>query len=36
MAEGDFFEEGDDFAFGDTEWPGIHGEPLKELLALDT
>lgn len=36
MAEGDFFEEGDDFAFGDAEWPGIHGEPFKELLALDT
>lgn len=36
MAEGDFFEEGDDFAFGDAEWPGMHGEPFKELLASDT
>ena len=32
MSEGDFFEEGDDFA----EWPGFRGEPFKELLASDT
>ena len=35
MAEGDFFGKGDNFTFGDTEWPGIHVEPCKELLASD-
>ena len=36
MAEGEFFEEGDDFAFGDTEWLSSHAKPFKELLASET
>ena len=36
MAKGEFFEEGDNFAFGDAEWPNVHAEPFNELLASDT
>lgn len=36
MADGEFFEEGEDFAFGDTQWPSSHAEPFKELLSSET